>query len=67
MVNPCNSDSVLQWKPVFLHTLKSLFTKFKSVKIAKQPIFKIENNLQKVGQSFFHLYRRTTMVQDLFV
>jgi hypothetical protein len=33
----------------------------------KQHIFIIENNLQKVGQSFFHLSRRTTMIQDIFV
>jgi hypothetical protein len=29
--------------------------KFKSVKIREQPIFIIENNLQKVGQPFFSL------------
>jgi hypothetical protein len=34
--------------------------KFMSVKMMKQHIFIIENNLQKVGQSFFHLSRRTT-------
>ena len=34
----------------------------------KQQIFIIENNLQKVGQQyFFHLSRRTTIVQDLRV
>jgi hypothetical protein len=38
-----------------------------SVKMTKQHIFIIENNLQKVGQSFFHLSRRTTVVQDLLV
>ena len=38
-----------------------------SVKMIKQHIFIIENNLQKVGQSFFHLSRRTTVVQDLLV
>ena len=38
-----------------------------SVKITKQHIFIIENNLQKVGQSFFHLSRRTTVIQDLLV
>ena len=37
------------------------------VKMIKQHIFIIENNLQKVRHSFFHLSRRTTMVQDLFV
>jgi hypothetical protein len=26
-----------------------------------------ENNLQKVGQSFVHLYRRPTVIQDLLV
>jgi hypothetical protein len=38
-----------------------------SVKMTKQHIFIIENNLQKVGQSFFHLSSRTTMIQDLLV
>ena len=38
-----------------------------SVKMMKQHIFIIENNLQKVGQSFFHLSRRTTVIQDLLV
>jgi hypothetical protein len=38
-----------------------------SEKMTKQHIFIIENNLQKVGQSFFHLPRRTTMIQDLLV
>ena len=38
-----------------------------SVKMIKQHIFIIENNLQKVGQSFFHLSRLTTVVQDLLV
>ena len=38
-----------------------------SVKMTKQHIFIIENNLQKVGQSFFRLSRRTTVVQDLLV
>ena len=41
--------------------------KFKSVKMTKQQIFIIENNLQKVGQSFFHLSRRTTVIQDRLV
>jgi hypothetical protein len=36
--------------------------KFKSVKMTKQHIFIIENNLKKVGQSFFHLSRRTTIL-----
>jgi hypothetical protein len=35
------------------------------VKMTKQHIFIIENNLQKVGQSFFHLSRLTTVIQDL--
>jgi hypothetical protein len=38
-----------------------------SVKMTKQHIFIIENNLQKVGQSFFHLSRLTTVIQDLLV
>ena len=38
-----------------------------SVKMKKQHIFIIENNLQKVGQSFFHLSRRTTVIQVLLV
>ena len=38
-----------------------------SVKMTKQQIFIIENNLQKVGQSFFRLSRRTTAIQDLLV
>jgi len=33
--------------------------------MTKQHIFIIENNLQKIEQSFFHLSRRTTMIQDL--
>jgi hypothetical protein len=41
--------------------------KLKSVKMTKQHIFIIKNNLQKVGQSFFHLSRRTTVIQDLLV
>ena len=42
--------------------------KSKSVKMTKQHIFIIENNLlQKVGQSFFHLSRKTTVMQDLLV
>jgi hypothetical protein len=41
--------------------------KFKSVKMTKQHIFIIENNLQKEGQSFFYYSRRTTMIQDLLV
>jgi hypothetical protein len=52
---------MVQWKPIFLSTLKWLFTKFMSVKMTKQHIFIIENNLQKAGQSFFHLSRRTSM------
>jgi hypothetical protein len=32
--------------------------------MTKQHIFIIENNLQKVGQSFFHLSRQTTVIQD---
>ena len=36
-------------------------------KATKQHIFIIENNIQKVGESFFHLSRRTTMIQDLLV
>ena len=35
--------------------------------MTKQHIFIIENNLQKVGQSFFHLSRQTTVIQDLLV
>jgi len=35
--------------------------------MTKQHIFIIENNLQKVGQSFFHLSHRTTVIQDLLV
>ena len=35
--------------------------------MTKQHIFIIENNLQKMEQSFFHLSRRTTMIQDLLV
>jgi hypothetical protein len=38
-----------------------------SVKIIKQHFFIIENNLQKIGQSFFHLSRRKTEIQDLLV
>jgi galactose-1-phosphate uridylyltransferase len=38
-----------------------------SVKMTKQYIFIIENSLQKVGQSFFHLSRQTTMIKDLLV
>ena len=38
-----------------------------SIKMTKQHIFIIENNLQKVGQSFFHLSHWTTMIQDLLV
>ena len=41
--------------------------KFMSVKMTQQHIFIIENNLQKVGQLFFHLSRRTTVIQDLLV
>jgi hypothetical protein len=35
--------------------------------MTKQRIFIIENNIQKVGQSFFHLSRRTTVIKDLLV
>jgi hypothetical protein len=38
-----------------------------SVKMTKQRIFIIENNIQKVGQSFFHLSRRTIVIKDLLV
>ena len=38
-----------------------------SVKMTKQHIFIIENNLQMVGQLYFHLSRRTTVMQDLLV
>jgi hypothetical protein len=38
-----------------------------SVKMTKQHIFIIENNLQMVGQSFFHLSLRTAVIQDLLV
>ena len=38
-----------------------------SVKMTKQHIFIIENNIQKVGQSIFHLSRRTTVIKDLLV
>jgi hypothetical protein len=38
-----------------------------SVKMTKKHLFIIENNLQKVGQSFFHLSRRTTVIHDLLV
>jgi hypothetical protein len=38
-----------------------------SVKMTKQHVFIIENNLQKVGHSFVHLSRRTTVIQDLLV
>ena len=38
-----------------------------SVKMTKNHLFIIENNLQKVGQSFFHLSRRTTVIHDLLV
>ena len=41
--------------------------KLKPVKMTKQHIFIIENNLQKVGLSFFHLSHRTTVIQDLLV
>ena len=50
------SDSVLQWKPIFLSALKWLFTKFMSVKMTKQHIFIIENNLQKVGHPWYKIY-----------
>jgi hypothetical protein len=35
--------------------------------MTKQHIFIIENNLQRVGQSFFHLLGWTTVIQDLLV
>jgi hypothetical protein len=35
--------------------------------MTKQHIFIMGNNLQKIGQSFFHLSHRTTMIQDLLV
>jgi len=35
--------------------------------MTKQHNFIIENNLQKIGQLFFHLSRRTTIIQDLLV
>jgi hypothetical protein len=38
-----------------------------TVKMTKQHIFIIENNLQKVEQSFVHLSRRPTVIQDLLV
>jgi hypothetical protein len=62
------------WSVFFSDLLKrqlplsnQLFTKFMSVKMTKQHIFIIENSLQKVGQSFFHLSRQTTMIKDLLV
>ena len=51
---------------IFKH-IKIIIYEFMSVKMTKQHIFIIENNLQKVGQSFFHLSRRTTVIQDLLV
>jgi hypothetical protein len=39
---------------IFKH-IKKLFTKLLSIKMTKQHIFIIENNLHKVGQSFFLL------------
>jgi hypothetical protein len=36
-------------------------------KAIKQQMFIIENNLQMVGESFFHLSHRTTMIKDLLV
>ena len=36
-------------------------------KAIKQQFFFIENNLQMVGESFCHLSRPTTMIQDLLV
>jgi hypothetical protein len=38
---------------IFKHIKIIIFTKFIFVKMTKQHIFIIENNLQKVGQSFF--------------
>jgi hypothetical protein len=35
--------------------------------MTKQHIFIIENNLQLVVQSFFHLSHQTTVIQDLLV
>ena len=48
---------------IFTH-IKIIIYEVKSVKITKQQSFIIENNLQKVGQSFFHLFLGQ---QDLFV
>jgi hypothetical protein len=39
---------------IFTH-IKIIIYEVKSVKMTKQQSFIIENNLQKVGQSFFHL------------
>ena len=48
---------------IFTH-IKIIIYEVKSVKMTKQQSFIIENNLQKVGQSFFHLSLRQ---QDLLV
>jgi hypothetical protein len=48
---------------IFTH-IKIIIYEVKSVKITKQQSFIIENNLQKVGQSFFHSFLGQ---QDLFV
>ena len=48
---------------IFTH-IKIIIYEVKSVKMTKQQSFIIENNLQKVGQSFFHLSHRQ---QDLLV
>jgi hypothetical protein len=50
---------------IFKHIKIIIFTKFMFVKMTKQHIFILENNLQKVGQSFFHFSRQTTVIQDL--
>ena len=51
---------------VFKH-IKVIIYEAVSVKMTKQHIFIIENDLQKVGQSFFHLSSRTTVIQELLV
>ena len=51
---------------IFTH-IKIIIYEILSLKMTKQHIFIIENNLQKVGQSFFHMSRRTTVIQDLLV
>jgi hypothetical protein len=50
---------------IFKH-IKIIIYAVISVKMTqKKNIFIIENNLQKVGYSFFHLFCRTTVIQDL--